>query len=103
MASGGSTKSATPVRSALLGMPSKAEDSSFCAMTSPPDWWMSRVPREPSDPVPESTMATARLPASCARERKNRSMGWLMALVVSRSVNKSRPPETIMSLRGGIR
>ena len=102
-ASGGRTKSATPVRMALLGMPSKAEDSSLWTMTSPPDWWMSTIPREPSLPVPESTMATARLPMSCARERKNTSMGRLMPLERSLSVSSSLPPETIISLRGGMR
>jgi hypothetical protein len=56
-------------------MPSKPALSGVCAITAPPCAWTSRSPREPSLPVPDSTMATARERASWASERKKWSIG----------------------------
>ena len=67
--------STTPVAAALLGMPSNAAVSTLSARTTPPAVLTETMPCDPSLPLPERTMATARGPASAASERKNTSMG----------------------------
>ncbi|MFT3841644.1 MAG: hypothetical protein QM723_31940 [Myxococcaceae bacterium] len=72
---GASTQSATPASRAVFGMPSNWALSVSCTITRPPASCTSRMPREPSLPPPESTIATARAPQSCASERKKMSIG----------------------------
>ena len=57
-------------RSRCSGMPLNCAVSGLSQKTTPPARLTSWMPREPSLPLPDSTTATARSPASCASERK---------------------------------
>ena len=103
MASGARIHCATPASRAVLGMLSNWADAVSCTMTTPPASWMSRMPREPSVPPPDSTIATARAPQSWASDRKKTSMGSGASCTRSRSLSSRRPSEMIISFLGGIR
>ena len=64
ISSGGSTRSTLPVRIALSGMPLNCAMSGLSQKTVPPALLTSRMPREPSLPLPDRITATARCPAS---------------------------------------
>ena len=103
MASGARTRASGTASRALRGIPSNLAVSGSCTTTNPPAWRMSRTPRDPSLPVPDRMTATARSPASWATDRRKWSIGRATSWSRSLSVSSSRPPRTIMSLRGGIR
>jgi len=102
---GPKTRSTSPVAIDANGMPSNSAVSGSCTMTTPPASLMCRMPREPSLPVPDSTMPTARSFRSAARDLKNRSIGnfGVKSLLRSCSVSRNRPSVTTMFLPGGIR
>lgn len=87
---------------ALRGMPSYSVDSGFWAMTIPPSPLTTRIPRDPSLPVPESTMQIACSCRSWAGERKKKSMGrrWTRGAPGSKSC--SAPFSRAMSRLGGM-
>jgi hypothetical protein len=72
---GAATWSTRPVAIAARGMPSNMALSGCCANTKPPCALIAPMPREPSDPVPDSTTAIARSWNSSARLVKKMSIG----------------------------
>ena len=64
-----------PVAMALVGMSSYAASLGVWAIASPPYSFTRFRPADPFDPVPDSTMQTAREPCASASDRKKRSTG----------------------------
>ena len=93
----GPTKSATPVAIALWGMEAKSASAGSCTITTPPASLMARTPTAPSEPAPDSIIATPS-PRPAAMERKKTSMGARRprgsskgrALTLSPSITSSR-------------
>ena len=65
-------KSTAPVAAALLGMPLYFADCSSWARTIPPSAFIARIPREPSEPVPERMMPTAFCPLVLGKRPEKR-------------------------------
>ncbi len=103
ISSGGSTWSTLPVRIALRGIPLNWAESGLSQSTAPPALLISCTPREPSLPLPDRMTATARSPTSCARDRKNRSIGSVRPCRGSRSFSRRRRCRIIISFIGGRR
>ena len=64
MSQAGRLRSTNPVSRALRGIPSNRDDSSDWATIRPPASWISRIPLDPSLPVPDRMTPTDRLPES---------------------------------------
>lgn len=88
---------------ALSGIPLHCAVSGLSQKTTLPALLISWIPRDPSLPLPGSTTATARSPASWASDGKKTSIGSVRPERGSLSSRMSRRLRMIISFIGGSR
>ena len=95
-------KSTHPASMALLGIPGKLAEASSCASVTPPAALIACRPREPSDPVPESTIPTALWPRSAASDWNRKSTGIDGCRPSGRGWRRSASPPSESRVFGGM-
>src|SRR5712664_3924855 len=97
MPAGGSTKSAHPVAMALCGMPACCADFSSWAKMIPPSSLTARMPRAPSEPLPDRITAMAR-----DFFRRQRAQENVNGVVQSGALHTRTQPQSALGYRNGL-